>query len=142
MRRRDFIALVGGAATWPVGVRAQQSEKVPTVGILTPHLLDPAHARFFDQLRELGYEDGRNVRLLVRSADAKVERLPQLAAELVDARVDVILAIYTPGSQAAINATKDIPIVMVYCGRSSRHWARHQPGETRWECHWHLKYVG
>ena len=56
------------------------------------------------------------MRLLLRSADSKVERLPDLAAELVNARVDVILAIYTPGARAAINATKEIPIVMAIVG--------------------------
>ena len=116
MRRREFITLVAAAVVRPAGARAQQDEKIRTVGILTPHLQDPAHARFFDHLRELGYEDGRNVRLLLRSAEAKVERLPDLAAGLVNARVDVILAIYTPGVRAAINATKEIPIVMAIVG--------------------------
>ena len=117
MRRRKLITLVAAAVVRPSGVRAQQDEKLRTDAcILTPHLQDPAHGQFFDHLRELGHEDGRNVRLLLRSADSKVERLPDLAAELVNARVDVILAIYTPGARAAINATKEIPIVMAIVG--------------------------
>src|SRR5262249_25936323 len=62
--------------------------------------------------RELGYEEGRNVRLEIRSADAQSERLPGLAAELVQMKVDVIISAPTPPTRAAINATKQIPIVM------------------------------
>jgi putative ABC transport system substrate-binding protein len=90
--------------------------RLPVVGILTPHLLDPDFPGIVEQLRELGYEDGRTIRLLVRSADASLERLPQLAAELVAAQVDVIVAINTPGARAAINASKEIPIVMGLVG--------------------------
>src|SRR5262245_41636964 len=100
----------------PVPSRAQEPARLPVVGILTPHLLDPDFPGFLEQLRELGYEDGRNVRLLIRSADTKLEQLPQLAAELVDTKVDVIVAINTPGSRAAINATREIPIVMGIVG--------------------------
>jgi putative ABC transport system substrate-binding protein len=67
-------------------------------------------------LRSLGYDQGRNLRLLVRSAAGESDRLPALAKELVDAHVDVIVAINTPGSGAAIQATKQIPIVMAVVG--------------------------
>jgi putative ABC transport system substrate-binding protein len=117
MKRREFIRLLGGTLTmWPIAGRAQQQARLPVVGILTPHLLDPDFPGFVEQLRELGYEDGRTIRLLVRSADAKLERLPQLAAELVATKVDVIVAINTPGSRAAINASTEIPIVMGMVG--------------------------
>jgi putative ABC transport system substrate-binding protein len=117
MRRREFIGLLGGMLTmWPIPGRAQQQAGLPVIGILTPHLLDPDFPGLVEQLRELGYEDGRTIRLLVRSADAKLERLPQLAAELVAAKVDVIVAINTPGSRAAINASTEIPIVMGVVG--------------------------
>jgi putative tryptophan/tyrosine transport system substrate-binding protein len=92
MRRREFIALVGAAAlAWPHGLRAQQ----------------PA---------SLGYEDGRTMHLVIRSADSKLDRLPELAAELVKMKADVIVAINTPPTRAAINATKEIPIVMAILG--------------------------
>jgi putative tryptophan/tyrosine transport system substrate-binding protein len=117
MRRREFLRLVGGTlSVLPVGAWAQQAARLPIVGVLTPHLLDPGFPGFFEELRELGYEDGRNVRLMIRSADAKLQLLPQLATELVNTKVDIIVAINTPGSRAAINATKEIPIVMGIVG--------------------------
>lgn len=115
MRRRDFIIGFGSTTVWPLAARAQ-TRKAPMVGVLTPHLLDSDFPGLAEQLRELGYEDGRTIQLLVRSADAKLDQLPKLAAELVAAKVDVIVAINTPGSSAAINATKDIPIVMGVVG--------------------------
>src|SRR5262249_34390832 len=120
---------------------AQQHAKLPVVGVLTPHLLDPAYAAFGERLRELGHEDGRTMRVLVRSADAKLDQLGQLAAELVRAKVDVIVAINTPGSRAAINATKEIPIGYGDRWRSRRDRVRQQPCASGRECHWHLKYV-
>jgi putative ABC transport system substrate-binding protein len=117
MRRRDFIKVISGfAVAWPFAARAQQPARLPVVGVLTPHLLDPGFPGLAEQLRELGYEDGRTVRLLIRSADAKLERLPQLAAELVRAKVDVIVAINTPAAREAIAATKEIPIIMGVVG--------------------------
>ena len=116
MRRREFIALVGGAAVWPLKAQAQQPARVPIVGVITPHLLHAEFPAFFETLRKLGYEDGGNVRLVVRSAESKLERLPELAAELVQMNADVLVAINTPGTRAAINATKDIPIVMGIVG--------------------------
>lgn len=64
----------------------------------------------------LGHQQDRNLRLLLRSADGKLDRLPALASELVEARVDVIVAVSTPGVRAAIEATKQIPIVMTQVG--------------------------
>ena len=116
MRRREFIALVGSAAVWPLKAQAQQPARVPIVGVITPHLLHAEFPAFFETLRKLGYEDGGNVRLVVRSAESKLERLPGLAAELVQMNADVLVAINTPGTRAAINATKDIPIVMGIVG--------------------------
>lgn len=117
MKRREFIILVGAAAAaWPLAGHAQQPVRLPVVGVLRPHNLDPAFTAFLERLRELGYEEGRNARLLIRSADAKLEELPTLAAELVRAKVDVIVAINTPGSRAAINATSEIRIVMGIVG--------------------------
>jgi putative tryptophan/tyrosine transport system substrate-binding protein len=98
-------------------VEAQPAaSSMQTVAILTPHREDAAYPVLLQTLRQLGYEDGRNLRLLVRSADWKYDRLPALAVELVEARPDVIVAVNTPGARAAIRATQDIPIVIALVG--------------------------
>jgi ABC-type uncharacterized transport system substrate-binding protein len=112
MRRREFTGLVGGAALWPLVARAQQPTKVPRIGVLLisgPEPMGP----FRESLRDLGYAEGKNIQIEVRSAQSQVARLPELAAELVRSRVDVIVAIQTPAVYAAKNATRDIPIVMM-----------------------------
>ena len=101
----------------PLAVEAQQAgQPVPTVGVLAPHSRQHGYPAFLEALRVTGYEQDRNLRLLFRSAEGKLERLPALATELVEARVDVIVAINTPGTRAAIQATKQIPIVMTIVG--------------------------
>jgi putative ABC transport system substrate-binding protein len=119
MRRREFIALVGGAIACPMGVRAQQQAgKVPRIGFLSltsasdrPFLLDA----FRQRLRELGWAEGQNIVIDYRYAEDRVDRLPDLAAELVRLKVDLIVA--SAGTQvatAAKNATETIPIVMIF----------------------------
>jgi putative ABC transport system substrate-binding protein len=76
----------------------------------------PSWAAFVETLQRLGYHEGGNLRIVLRSAEGKLDRLPTLAAELVSARVDVIVALNTPGTRAAIRATKQIPIVMTEVG--------------------------
>jgi ABC-type uncharacterized transport system substrate-binding protein len=105
-----LLAAPFAAETQPAG------PEIRTVGVLTPHREDPAYPVFFETLRQLGYHEDRNLRLLVRSAEYKYDRLPALAAELVEARADVIVAFNTPGARAAIQATKRIPIVMSIVG--------------------------
>jgi ABC-type uncharacterized transport system substrate-binding protein len=113
-RRQTMLALIAiGSA--PLAAKAQQT-KVPIVGVLRPHSLDPAFSAFLDGLRELGYDDGRNMRLVVRSAETKLERLSGLATELAQMKPDVIVAINTPGTRAAIRATTEIPIIMAIVG--------------------------
>src|SRR5215213_2815620 len=117
MRRREFIALVGGAIACPVGVRAQQQTgKVPRIGFLSltspsdrPPLLDA----FRQGLRELGWVEGQNVVIEYRYAEDRVDRLPDLAAELVRLKVNLIVSFGTQGVTAAKNATETIPIVMI-----------------------------
>ena len=115
MRRRDFITLLGGAAaTWPVAVRAQHAA-VPVVGILASVSPGP-YARFIEAikqgLREAGYVEGRNVAIEYRWADGQYDRLPQLATELVDRGVAVIILVGGgPTTAAAKAATATIPIV-------------------------------
>ena len=114
MQRRGFIALLGGTAVvWPLRVLAQQ--RVTRIGVLLvggPELMGP----FRDALRDLGYVEGKNIQIEVRSAEGKTNRLPELAAELVRSKVDVIVASLTPAVTAAKNATRDIPIVMAPAG--------------------------
>src|SRR6478672_6090568 len=111
MRRREFITLLGGAAAWPLAARAQQS-KVSRIGAL---YIGAADAESFKKelregLRELGYVEGQNIAFEFRSAEGKLDRLPELAAELVRLKVDVIVALYVSSALAAKQATRDIPI--------------------------------
>jgi putative ABC transport system substrate-binding protein len=117
VKRREFISLVGGAATWPLAARAQQ-DTIPVVGFLASYSLDRSGqglaAAFLNGLKELGYEDGRNVRIEYSSAQGEYDRLPALASELVRHRVDVIAAVGgSPAVLAAKRATTLIPIVFV-----------------------------
>jgi putative tryptophan/tyrosine transport system substrate-binding protein len=119
MKRRAFISLLGtAAAVWPLAGRAQQPAKLPTVGALVLGSTDPEQFwRDFRQgLRELGYVEGQNIRFEFRSAQGQVDRLPELAAELVRLKVDVIVTWFTPPTQAAKQATHEIPIVMADTG--------------------------
>src|SRR5215204_6404555 len=114
MRRREFIGLLGGAASaWPLAVRAQPSARPARVGILTHggELANPLFGAFRQEMRRLGYVEGRTLVLEFRSA-AGLDRLPELAAELVRPPVDVIVVEGTPAARAAKQATSSIPIVM------------------------------
>jgi putative tryptophan/tyrosine transport system substrate-binding protein len=117
MGRKIIILLLVTMALAPVHlVEAQQAKKVPLVGILTP---DPVSARinlfeaFKKGLREVGYVEGQNIGIEVRSAEGKRDRLPTVASELVRLKVDVILTSTTPAIQAAKQATTTIPIVAI-----------------------------
>jgi len=94
------------------------AQPVRTVGLLVPNLLQAQNEYpvFVDTLRQLGYRDGENLRLVTKEAAGKLDRLPALARELVDARVEVIVAFNTPGARAAIDATRVVPIVMTLVG--------------------------
>jgi putative tryptophan/tyrosine transport system substrate-binding protein len=119
MRRREFISLFGAAAAvWPLAGRAQQSAKLPTVGALVLGSTDPEQfwREFRQGLRDLGYVEGQNIRFEFRSAQGQADRLPELAAELVRRKVDVIVTWFTPPTQAAKQATHEIPIVMADTG--------------------------
>ena len=119
MKRRAFISLLGtAAAVWPLAGRAQQPAKLPTVGALVLGSTDPEQfwREFRQGLRELGYVEGQNIRFEFRSAQGQANRLPELAAELVRLKVDVIVTWFTPPTQAAKQATHEIPIVMADTG--------------------------
>jgi putative tryptophan/tyrosine transport system substrate-binding protein len=114
IRRREFIALVSGAAAWPFPARAQQT-KVWRVGALLLGIADAEsfRAELREGLRSKGYIEAQNLRLEFRSAEENPALLPKLAGELVALKVDVIVALFTPCALAAQKATRDIPIVVV-----------------------------
>ena len=120
MKRREFISLLGGAAAaWPLAVRAQQLSRVPRIGVLllgTPTSFAPRTQAFVEGLRDLGYVEGRTVAIEWKWGQDQVDRLPDLAAELVSAQVDVIVTGGTPPTKALKNATRTIPIVMAIVG--------------------------
>jgi putative ABC transport system substrate-binding protein len=119
MKRREFITLLGGAAavgsvTSVIPAMAQQPEKVPRVGMLTPaeNGATPIFDAFRQGLRDLGYVDGKTIVLDFRFAKGNIDALPELAVELVQIPVDVIVVDATPSVRAAIEATRTIPIVI------------------------------
>jgi putative ABC transport system substrate-binding protein len=115
MRRRDLITLLGGAAAaWPLAARAQQPGKLPIIGYLggaTPANSPTWTAAFVQRLRELGWIEGRTVAIEYRWAEGRRERDPEIAAELVRLKVDVIATSVTT-AYAAKQATSTIPIVI------------------------------
>jgi putative ABC transport system substrate-binding protein len=120
MRRREFITLVGGAAaTWPMAARAQQPGKVARIGFLgsasASGSTGPVEA-LRAGLRDRGYHEGQNISIEFRWAEGDYNRLPGLAAELVQLNVDILIAHGTPGIFAAKRATTTIPIVMAISG--------------------------
>jgi putative ABC transport system substrate-binding protein len=117
MKRREFITLLGGATAWPLVARAQG--RIPRVGFmgnstaaLEVNLVDS----FREGLRELGYEEGRNIAIEYRWADGRYERFAALVAELIAAKVDVIVTAGTPAALAVKKATSTVPLVMVAVG--------------------------
>ena len=118
MRRRDLFYLLGGAAaSWPRAGAAQPA-KVPLIGVLV--VGSPGSDKFWrlfqEALRRLGYVEGKTVRFEFRSDRGEASRLPELAAELVRLKPDVIVTWFTPAATAAKQATGDIPIVMAPAG--------------------------
>jgi ABC-type uncharacterized transport system substrate-binding protein len=116
VNRREFITLLGGAAAaWPLAARAQQTA-MPRIGILVVGSTDFFLRVFRQGLYDLGYVEGQNLTVEVRSGGGNLDLLPDLAQELVRLRPDVIVASQTPAVQAVKQATKDIPIVMATAG--------------------------
>ncbi len=116
MRRRDFITLVGGASAWPLAARAQQADRMRRVGVLVNRIPgDPEEqarlAAFLQGLQELGWADGRNVRIDYRWAADKADRLRTFAAELVTLAPDVILTSSSQSVAALQQTGTTVPIV-------------------------------
>src|SRR5215204_7434082 len=119
MRRREFIALIGGAAVWPVGARAQQLGRIYRVGLLAPGPLGPLDDRrknILEGLATRGFVEGRNLVFEVRSGDGRYERLSELAAELKSSKFEVIITFGYPAALAAKTSASDVPIVVIGSG--------------------------
>jgi len=118
MRRREFITGASAAAAWPLAARAQQGERVRRIGVLVPYSEDDPYPRawlsaFVQELAELGWKEGRNLRMDVRWPAGNVDRVRMYAKELVDLQPDVILVDSTPQTAALQRETRTISIVFV-----------------------------
>ena len=137
MNRRDFIALVGGAAAWPLGVPAQQPS-MPVIGFLLGGSRDSyaQHiAAFHRGLAEAGYVEGQNVAVQYRWAEGQLSRLPALASDLVNRQVAVLV---TSGSLAAATAKSATTTNSdrVQCERSGSAGSSQQPQPSGRQCYW------
>ena len=116
MRRREFITLIGGAASWPLAARAQRGERVRLVGFLEGTSADAPgakarHLAFLEGLRQLGWTPGHNVRIDVRWGGGDEAETRKHAAELIALAPDVILTGGTTASEVMLKTTRSIPIV-------------------------------
>jgi putative ABC transport system substrate-binding protein len=119
MRRRDFVILLGGAATWPLSAWAQRSTGIATIGFLdatSRSTQGQVASEFVRRLRELGWHEGRNLTVEVRWAEGRRERYAEIAAEFVRLKVDVIVTYALPAIFAVKQATSTIPIVFTAAG--------------------------
>ena len=114
LKRREVIALLGGAAAWPLQARAQRPPvRMARIGIIDN---EPVWDSFRQGLRDLGYVENQNIAIEYRSAEDKADRLAQAARELVSIPVDVIVVTGSPATRAARQATSTIPIVAIAVG--------------------------
>jgi putative ABC transport system substrate-binding protein len=116
MNRREFTTLLGGAAAWPLAARAQQGERVRRIGVLmaldeNDPLMNAYLSAFTQALADLGWADGRNVRMDLRWGRADINRVRAFAQELVGLQPDIILATSSPATAALQRETRTIPIV-------------------------------
>ena len=116
MKRREFITLLGGAAELPMAARAQQGDRVRRIGVLMPvdendPLAETFLSAFTQALSDLGWTDGRNVRIDLRWGRADINRIRALAQQLVGLQPDIIVANGTAATAAVQRETRTIPIV-------------------------------
>jgi putative ABC transport system substrate-binding protein len=121
IQRRQFIKLLGGAAAWPLAAHAQQGDRVRRIGVLMPYdendpVMKPRLSAFTQALADLGWADGRNVRMDLRWHGDDINQIPAVAQELVGLQPDIILTNGTPASVAVHRETRTIPIVFVSVG--------------------------
>jgi putative ABC transport system substrate-binding protein len=118
IRRREFITLLGGAAAWPLAARAQQAERMRRIGLLQTLAADDSEAQarnaaFVQGLQQLGWTDGRNVRIDIRFAAGNADNIRKYAAELVALAPDLIVAVGSATVPPLLQATAVVPIVFV-----------------------------
>ncbi len=118
MRRREFITLLGGAATWPLAARAQQGERMRRIGVLMAYAESVPEAQawvatFREGLQKLGWTEGRNIRIDIRWATGDRETIQRFAKELVALQPDLIVSPTTPSTAALLQQTRAIPIIFV-----------------------------
>src|SRR5215831_16038819 len=119
MKRRDIITLLGGAAAWPLAARAQQGERMRRIGVLIALAESDREAQswvaaFREELRKLGWTEGRNIEIDTRWATADVESMQRFAKELVALQPELILTSSTPATAAMLQQTRTIPIIFVW----------------------------
>jgi len=142
MRRREFITLLSGAAaTWPLAARAQQPpDRMRRLGILMAVAESDADVRkgiviFQQQLQDLGWRDGHNIRIDYRWGDADPERIQALAKELVDLQPDVLVGHSTPSAKGLLKQTRSIPIVFLTVTVIGARVGR-KPCKSGWQHNW------
>src|SRR5262249_56536685 len=118
LKRRAFITLIGGAVAWPLAARAQQPERMRRIGMLSNLAADDAEAQarnaaFLQALQQLGWTDGRNVRIDFRWGAGDADRNRRYAAELIALAPDVILATGSPAVEPLHRASRSVPIIFL-----------------------------
>jgi putative ABC transport system substrate-binding protein len=118
MRRRNFIALLGSAAAWPLAARAQRPDKMPRIGVLMSFVENDAEAQSWiramvGRLDELGWTDGLNIHILYRWPGSNVARLEAFTKELIELRPDLLIAAGTPAANSLWRMTRSIPVILV-----------------------------
>ena len=132
MKRRDFIATLGGAAAWPLAARGQQPA-MPVIGFLSPGSPSaggPLLAGFRQGLNETGYTEGQNLTIEYRWV-GQPDRLPAMAADLVERKIDLMMVVTDPATRAAKSISSTIPIVFFIGGDPVAEGLVSQPWSTR-----------
>ena len=134
MRRRNFIASLGGAAVWPLAARAQQAGKVWRVGFFSGtsrSAVSGLYAGFVRGMADLGYSESKNFVIEWRSVEGKYDRIPEIAAEFVRLNVDVIVTAFSAALPTLKREVTTIPIVMAYSVDPVGNGPGREPGTSR-----------